>query len=155
MCKATFCVQIGKSYTCLNCLHNLRLWWLWQIWGMITYPSRYIAHHLYITWHEVHVTPSLFTLPDMRYKHVTPSVKYTVYIQCTLPDIRYMPQSMLPTQETLPAGASKYLKHDQVFCHCLNSIQRWVIKCNHGKMWDFIRKAKCMTNVIDIASLPA
>ena len=31
----------------------------------------------------------------------------------SLPDIRYMPQSILPTQETLPAGASKYLERER------------------------------------------
>ena len=147
---------------------------------MITYPTRYMSHHLYVTWHEVHAGNTILKLLDIRSIHVTPSVHYLTWgtcnticmyivhyltcgtymlhhlydIQCTLPDIRYMPQSMLPTQETLPAGASKYLKHDQVFCHCLNKyLLSNVITAKCGIL--FTRLHVCYNVIVYIVSVPA
>ena len=58
-----FRVPIGKFYTWLIFLHNQRLWWLWQLSGMVSTWS-YIVSNSYLpelsscSWHELSSFPS-------------------------------------------------------------------------------------------------
>ena len=59
VCKAVFPVPIGKFYTIYIFLHIQRLWWLWQISGVVFW--KYYSHHTLAGPGHILVTPRTVT----------------------------------------------------------------------------------------------